>query len=90
MPDRKQHERAGKQQPPRSRTRGPARIAGRRWDHDTAGTGAADRIARAALICLTVGGVAICLYLWAAGHGHLALRCLAGDVILATILLLVM
>jgi hypothetical protein len=57
---------------------------------DTEGTGPPPEVGRAVLIILSVGGVVVCLYLWVNGHGYLALRVLAGDVILATVLLLVM
>jgi hypothetical protein len=41
------------------------------------------------LIGLSAGGVVLCLMLWGAGHAHLALRVLAGAVVLVTGLLLV-
>jgi len=48
------------------------------------------RLLRLAMLGLSAGGVVFCLLLWAAGHGTLALRVLAGVVVLVTGILLVM
>jgi len=45
---------------------------------------------RLVLLGLSAGGVLLCLVLWAAGHGTLGLRVLAGVVVLATSILLVL
>lgn len=90
MPDRDQDGQTRKPKPPEGKPRARARIGARVWERGTGAAGPKPRIMRALLIGLSAGGVAISLSLWAAGHGHLALRVLAGDVILATALLLIM
>ncbi len=47
-----------------------------------------ERRLRLVLLALSAGGVLLCLLLWSAGHGILALLLLAGIVVLATGILL--
>jgi hypothetical protein len=88
--DRDQDELTRERTPPPIKARETARMPGRSWVRGTEGRGPSPRIGRAILVFLSTGGVAVSLSLWLAGHGHLALRVLAGDVILATGFLLIM
>jgi hypothetical protein len=89
VPERDHDKLARKRELPQARVRVWPRIGGRRWVGGTVRKGAPPQIVRAVLIVLSLGGVSVCLWLWSSGHAYLALRVLAGDVILATVLLLV-
>jgi hypothetical protein len=82
--DRDQDEAARRRKPGRK----PSRIAAWRLDRR-----AAERrrlhLVRLVLLGLSAGGVLLCIVLWAAGDGALALRVLAGLVVLVTGILLV-
>jgi hypothetical protein len=87
VPDRERDELTRKRKSPQARVR--PRTGGSRWIGKADGAGKLPEVWRGVLIVLSVGGAICCIWLWCSGHGHLALRVLAGDVILATALLLV-
>jgi len=67
--------------------RKPSRIAAWRQDGQIAERRL--HLLRLVLLGLSAFGVLLCLLLWSAGHGYLGLRVLAGVVVLATCILLV-
>jgi len=94
VPDREQDDRSLERKLPGSKVLSAEPITRGRpvdaRDHAWRGPDARARLGRLILLGVSAGGVLACLALWVAGHGHLGLRVLAGDVVLAGLLLLVL